>query len=161
MLTALPIELLERTSELSCTDGGITGCSLSLTSKYTQAVFRYARFFSVQLRFARSPQQSIASLTDLTARMNLETNVSSLYMLLDAYGSGSLRYYKITNASLLSFNRLTCCFIQSSSSFPFLHFGCYIDYFLKESSRPRSSPRNTAPRVPTASTSTSSSYTSL
>ncbi|WFD43394.1 acetyl-coenzyme-A carboxylase [Malassezia psittaci] len=39
---------------------------------------------------------SIASLSDLTARMNLETNVTPLYALLDAYGDGSLHHYKIT-----------------------------------------------------------------
>ncbi|WFD46835.1 acetyl-coenzyme-A carboxylase [Malassezia furfur] len=44
---------------------------------------------------------AVANTPDATMRMNLETNVTPLYTLLDAYGSGSLRHFQITTLSRL------------------------------------------------------------
>ncbi|KAI0774741.1 vacuole effluxer Atg22 like-domain-containing protein [Trametes elegans] len=48
-MDTLPIEILERIYLLACTDGGYTGCSLSLTSKYIRAASRAARFNTIRL----------------------------------------------------------------------------------------------------------------
>lgn len=45
----LPIEVLEHIFQFACSDGGYTGCSLSLTSKAVHAVAQSARFHSVAL----------------------------------------------------------------------------------------------------------------
>lgn len=45
----LAAELLEDIFALACTDGGYTGCSLSLVSKYIQAASRSTRFHSISL----------------------------------------------------------------------------------------------------------------
>lgn len=42
-------ELLEQIFTLACTDGGYTGCSLSLVSKYVGAASRSVRFHSVSI----------------------------------------------------------------------------------------------------------------
>ncbi|KAI9057411.1 hypothetical protein FKP32DRAFT_1358882 [Trametes sanguinea] len=48
-LNHLPVELLEPIFQLACTDGGRTGCALSLTSKHIRAASHSARFHSVSL----------------------------------------------------------------------------------------------------------------
>ncbi|KAI0763856.1 hypothetical protein BD413DRAFT_616174 [Trametes elegans] len=48
-LEDLPWEVIEEISRLACTDGGRTGCSLSLVSKYVRPVARCQRFHSVSL----------------------------------------------------------------------------------------------------------------
>ncbi|KAI0365674.1 hypothetical protein BV20DRAFT_953959, partial [Pilatotrama ljubarskyi] len=45
----LPVETLQHIFELACTDGGYTGCSLSLVSTQVRAVSNAARFHSVSL----------------------------------------------------------------------------------------------------------------
>ena len=45
----LATELLEDIFELACTDGGYTGCSLSLVSKHIRALSRLNRFHSISL----------------------------------------------------------------------------------------------------------------
>ncbi|EJF62244.1 hypothetical protein BD309DRAFT_971066 [Dichomitus squalens] len=52
----LAVELLEQIFLLACTDGGFTGCSLSLVSKHIRAVSRSSRFYSVAL-LSKSPKQ--------------------------------------------------------------------------------------------------------
>ncbi|KAI9057410.1 hypothetical protein FKP32DRAFT_1358889 [Trametes sanguinea] len=46
---SLPIKLLEPIFVLACTDGGRTGCALSLTSQHIRAASRTTRFRSVSL----------------------------------------------------------------------------------------------------------------
>ncbi|KAI0334668.1 hypothetical protein GY45DRAFT_1125327 [Cubamyces sp. BRFM 1775] len=48
-LESLPYELLEQIFREACTDGGRTGCSLSLVSKRIRALSRSSRFHSVSL----------------------------------------------------------------------------------------------------------------
>ncbi|KAJ8482528.1 hypothetical protein ONZ51_g5301 [Trametes cubensis] len=48
-LESLPYELLEQIFRNACTDGGRTGCSLSLVSKRIRALSRSSRFHSVSL----------------------------------------------------------------------------------------------------------------
>ncbi|KAI0711056.1 hypothetical protein C8T65DRAFT_648017 [Cerioporus squamosus] len=48
-LESLAPELLHETYTLACTDGGFTGCSLSLVSKSIRATSRSARFHSVKV----------------------------------------------------------------------------------------------------------------
>lgn len=45
----LPTEVLEQIFLFACTDGGHTGCSLSLVSRHIRAVSRTARFHSISL----------------------------------------------------------------------------------------------------------------
>ncbi|KAH9941838.1 uncharacterized protein BXZ73DRAFT_3553, partial [Epithele typhae] len=45
----MPVELLRNIFTLACTDGGFTGCSLSLVCKHFREVARPCRFFSVKL----------------------------------------------------------------------------------------------------------------
>ncbi|KAI0737689.1 hypothetical protein C8Q80DRAFT_297665 [Daedaleopsis nitida] len=45
----LAFELLEEIFTLACTDGGHTGCSLSLVSKYIRDASRTSRFYSISL----------------------------------------------------------------------------------------------------------------
>ena len=49
VLQRLPPEILEVICYYACTDGGRTACSLSLVSRYVNAVSRAARFHSVSL----------------------------------------------------------------------------------------------------------------
>ncbi|KAI0363543.1 hypothetical protein BV20DRAFT_975567 [Pilatotrama ljubarskyi] len=46
-LEDLPVEVLEEIFRLACADGGRTGCSLSLVSKFVNAVARAGRFHSL------------------------------------------------------------------------------------------------------------------
>ncbi|OSD04442.1 hypothetical protein PYCCODRAFT_1433320 [Trametes coccinea BRFM310] len=46
---SLPVEVLEPIFLLACTDGGQTGCALSLTSKYIRTASHRTRFHSVSL----------------------------------------------------------------------------------------------------------------
>ena len=55
-MTTLPVELLSQIFIYACTDGGHTGCSLSLVSKHIRAVSRPARFHSVSLTRASAEQ---------------------------------------------------------------------------------------------------------
>ncbi len=55
-MTAFPVELLTQIFTYACTDGGYTGCSLSLISKHIRAVSRPARFHSVSLTRASAEQ---------------------------------------------------------------------------------------------------------
>ncbi|EJF57587.1 hypothetical protein DICSQDRAFT_183114 [Dichomitus squalens LYAD-421 SS1] len=48
-MDTLPLETLQRVFQLACTDGGHTGCALSLTSKAVRAAARVSRFHSVGL----------------------------------------------------------------------------------------------------------------
>ncbi|KAL1938684.1 hypothetical protein VTO73DRAFT_11287 [Trametes versicolor] len=48
-LEALPIEILEIIFQFACTDGGRTGCNLSLVSKYIRATSRAYRFHAVSM----------------------------------------------------------------------------------------------------------------
>ncbi|KAL1945975.1 hypothetical protein VTO73DRAFT_1977 [Trametes versicolor] len=48
-MDTLPLETLQQIFALACTDGGFTGCSLSLTSKAVRAAVRTIRFHSVSL----------------------------------------------------------------------------------------------------------------
>ena len=48
-MQGLAVELLEEIWTLSCTDGGFTGCSLSLVSKHIRKTSRAARFHSISL----------------------------------------------------------------------------------------------------------------
>ena len=48
-MQGLAVELLEEIYTLSCTDGGSTGCSLSLVSKRIRETSRAARFHSISL----------------------------------------------------------------------------------------------------------------
>ncbi|KAI0633760.1 hypothetical protein C8Q77DRAFT_1073530 [Trametes polyzona] len=48
-MDTLPLEILQNIFELACTDGGLTGCSLSLTSRAIREAARMARFHSVSL----------------------------------------------------------------------------------------------------------------
>lgn len=48
-LEALPVELLEVIFLFACTDGGRTGCNLSLVSKYIRSTSRAYRFHSVSM----------------------------------------------------------------------------------------------------------------
>lgn len=52
----LALELLEHISTLACTDGGRTGCALSLVSTHIRAASRTARFYSVALTSGSSAQ---------------------------------------------------------------------------------------------------------
>ncbi|KAI0677633.1 hypothetical protein C8Q78DRAFT_1066122 [Trametes maxima] len=54
----LPAELLERIFLLACTDGGRTGRSLALTSKFIHAVSRTSRFHTIALALG-SPSQVV------------------------------------------------------------------------------------------------------
>ena len=45
----LPLETLHQIFELACTDGGYTGCSLALTSKFIREAAQYTRLYSVVL----------------------------------------------------------------------------------------------------------------
>ena len=58
VMVALPIELLAQIFTYACTDGGYTGCSLSLVSKHIRAASRGARFHSVSLTRASAEQVS-------------------------------------------------------------------------------------------------------
>lgn len=64
----LAVELLEHIFTMACTDGGFTGCSLSLVSKHVRAASQAARFHSIALASGSPPQvaQFTACLT--TAR---------------------------------------------------------------------------------------------
>ncbi|TFK92854.1 hypothetical protein K466DRAFT_187605 [Polyporus arcularius HHB13444] len=64
----LAVELLEHIFTMACTDGGFTGCSLSLVSKHVRAASQTARFHSIALASGSPPQvaQFTACLT--TAR---------------------------------------------------------------------------------------------
>ncbi|KAH9939266.1 uncharacterized protein BXZ73DRAFT_99469 [Epithele typhae] len=64
---ALPEHLWEDIARLACVDGGFTGCSLSLTSKYIRAATRATRFHSVALTFRQRPQQAALFLACLEA----------------------------------------------------------------------------------------------
>ncbi|KAH9854828.1 hypothetical protein C2E23DRAFT_725335 [Lenzites betulinus] len=55
-MDTLPLEILQHIFELACTDGGFTGCSLSLSSKAIRAAAHLARFHSVVLN-ASNPQR--------------------------------------------------------------------------------------------------------
>ncbi|TBU38814.1 hypothetical protein BD309DRAFT_1004118 [Dichomitus squalens] len=52
----LPTELLEAIFTLCCNDGGRTGISLALVSKYVRAASRTSRFYSVALRSGSASQ---------------------------------------------------------------------------------------------------------
>lgn len=54
----LAAELLDEIFTLACTDGGYTGCSLSLVSKHLRAASRSARFYSVILVSGSAQQLS-------------------------------------------------------------------------------------------------------
>ncbi|KAH9939263.1 uncharacterized protein BXZ73DRAFT_99466 [Epithele typhae] len=56
-LMSLPFDVLQPILELSCTDGGFTGCSLSCTSRTLRDLSRVARFWSIQLTFATTTLQ--------------------------------------------------------------------------------------------------------
>ncbi|KAI0666589.1 hypothetical protein C8Q78DRAFT_436267 [Trametes maxima] len=48
-MDTLPLEVLEKIFELACTDGGYTGCSLSLTSRAVRAAASTTRFRSIAM----------------------------------------------------------------------------------------------------------------
>ena len=56
-LEDLPFELLEQIFYLACTDGGRTGCSLSLVSKHIRAASISTRFLSVALQVSGNTYQ--------------------------------------------------------------------------------------------------------
>ncbi|KAH9889077.1 hypothetical protein C8Q73DRAFT_668221 [Cubamyces lactineus] len=60
-LETLPYELLEQIFRHACTDGGRTGCSLSLVSKRIRALSRSSRFHSVALLSGTTSQLSCFS----------------------------------------------------------------------------------------------------
>lgn len=66
----LAVELLEHIFTMACTDGGYTGCSLSLVSTRVRAVSRAARFHSIALGSGR-PQQ-VAQFTACLAAARAE-----------------------------------------------------------------------------------------
>ncbi|KAI0722275.1 hypothetical protein C8T65DRAFT_545699, partial [Cerioporus squamosus] len=49
----LAVELLEHIFTMACTDGGFTGCSLSLVSKHVRAASQTARFHTIALASGR------------------------------------------------------------------------------------------------------------
>ncbi|TBU28773.1 hypothetical protein BD311DRAFT_757953 [Dichomitus squalens] len=53
-MEGLAVEILEKISTFACTDGGRTGCSLSLTSRYIREATRSARFHSISLVYPLS-----------------------------------------------------------------------------------------------------------
>lgn len=48
-MDGVPAELWAKIAKLACTDGGFTGCSLSLVSRYMRAVVQPVRFYSVSI----------------------------------------------------------------------------------------------------------------
>ncbi|KAM5534452.1 hypothetical protein V8D89_011919 [Ganoderma adspersum] len=66
-MESLAVELLERIFFFACTDGGYTGCSLSLVSKHIREASRAARFHSVSL-----VESSVCQLTEFSACFRAE-----------------------------------------------------------------------------------------
>ena len=66
-MESLAVELLERIFLFACTDGGYTGCSLSLVSKHIREASRGARFHSVSLM-----ESSTCQLTEFLACFRAE-----------------------------------------------------------------------------------------
>ena len=54
-MDGLAVEVIEKIAAFACTDGGRTGLSLSLTSKYIREATRAVRFHSVSL--TKGPKQ--------------------------------------------------------------------------------------------------------
>ncbi|KAH9939265.1 uncharacterized protein BXZ73DRAFT_99468 [Epithele typhae] len=92
----LPEDLWEEIARLACVDGGYTGCSLSLTSKYIRGATRGMRFYSVSLTFRQSRLQAthfLACLEAETARCGPERTrqplVRHLYLASPKYSAHS------------------------------------------------------------------------
>ncbi|PIL37523.1 hypothetical protein GSI_01217 [Ganoderma sinense ZZ0214-1] len=66
-MESLAVELLERIFFFACTDGGYTGCSLSLVSKNIRDASRAARFYSVSLM-----ESSVCQLTEFNTCFRAE-----------------------------------------------------------------------------------------
>ncbi|KAI0360904.1 hypothetical protein OH77DRAFT_1418947 [Trametes cingulata] len=62
LLDILPLNLIQRIVELTCTDGGLTGNVLSLTCKRLRAAVRPSRFRSVHLRGDKAHLDSFLAL---------------------------------------------------------------------------------------------------
>ncbi|KAH9847460.1 hypothetical protein C2E23DRAFT_499776 [Lenzites betulinus] len=60
-MDALPLETLQHIFELACTDGGSTGCALSLTSRGIRAATRRIRFHSLYITADRPSFQQFVS----------------------------------------------------------------------------------------------------
>ncbi|KAH9926621.1 uncharacterized protein BXZ73DRAFT_49274 [Epithele typhae] len=52
-----PVEILDTIFTLACTDGGFTGCSLSLASRQIGEIARSSRFYSVSLDIFNAPDR--------------------------------------------------------------------------------------------------------
>ncbi|KAL1945758.1 hypothetical protein VTO73DRAFT_1760 [Trametes versicolor] len=61
-MDVLPLETLQQIFELACTDGGITGCTLSLVSKGIRSAARTTRFHSISLVVTSQRLQSFVDL---------------------------------------------------------------------------------------------------
>ena len=68
----LPLETLQDIFKLACTDGGATGCALSLTSRYVHAASRTSRFHSISLHASPRRLNSFVSLYRRAAAAALE-----------------------------------------------------------------------------------------
>lgn len=71
-----PAELLHRIALFACTDGGRTGCSLSLVSRYFRDVTQLVRYQSVAL----TGEDGIKCFANITASLDARANVYHLFI---------------------------------------------------------------------------------
>ena len=71
-----PVEIQHAIAFHACTDGGKTGCSLSLVSRYVRDATRQARFRSVAL----SGWRNVFAFAAITKKLDVPLHVSNLYI---------------------------------------------------------------------------------
>lgn len=81
-----PVELLIKIARFACTDGGYTGCSLSLVSHHIRDATKPARYLSVALT---SPDR-VRSFGSVVERADGSLNIKHLFVSFDLHASDSL-----------------------------------------------------------------------